>query len=106
MIPIATNENIVTDRTTEGAKPARIPKENKQHRIISNLIKEPRFVLGMGFNKSCKIKIKPICNPDTDMYGTSILVIPNNICQYPVVVPLLKLLQRLFCFMEVIFSKL
>jgi hypothetical protein len=46
----ATNENIVTDRT-KGAKPARIPKENKQHRIISNLIKEPRFVLGMGFNK-------------------------------------------------------
>jgi hypothetical protein len=28
MISIATNENIVTDRTTEGAKPARIPKEN------------------------------------------------------------------------------
>jgi hypothetical protein len=57
MISIATNENIVTDRTTEGAKPARIPKENKQHRIISNLIKEPRFVLGMGFNiKVAKLK--------------------------------------------------
>jgi hypothetical protein len=33
-----TNENIVTDRNTEGDKPANIPKKDNESRMISNLM--------------------------------------------------------------------
>ena len=66
---MATNENIVTERTTEGAKPAMIPKMNKETRMISNFRNEPLLVLGIGFRMNVtKTKINPICNPDTDKY--------------------------------------
>ena len=50
-IPMATNENIATERTTEGAKPAIIPKDDKDKRMIINLINAPRLVLGNGFKR-------------------------------------------------------
>jgi hypothetical protein len=48
---MATNENIVTDRSTDGAKPASNPKEESEARMIINLINEPRRVLGKGFRR-------------------------------------------------------
>ena len=64
---MATNENIVTERTTEGAKPAIIPKANREARMIANFKNEPFLVLGMGLRMNVtKIKINPICKPETD----------------------------------------
>ena len=66
-MPIATNENIVTERTTDGASPAKIPNKDNETRITINFINEPFLVLGIGFStKVMKINIKPMCKPETD----------------------------------------
>ena len=57
----------MTERTTDGAKPAIIAKEDNERSIIINLSNEPRLVLGTGFNiKVTKSNMNPICNPETD----------------------------------------
>jgi hypothetical protein len=48
MIPIAIKENIVTERTTDGASPASIPNKISDVSIINSFIHEP-FLLGIGF---------------------------------------------------------
>ena len=69
---MATNENMVAERTTEGANPAMIPKLNKEARMMSSFINEPRLVLGIGFRiKVTKIKMNPMCSPDTDNICTA-----------------------------------
>ena len=49
--PIATNENIVTERTTDGARPAINANENKETRMRVSFINEPFRVLGIGLSK-------------------------------------------------------
>jgi hypothetical protein len=69
---MATNENIVTDRTTEGAKPATIPKSHKANTIIINFKRDPFLLLGTGFIiKVTNNKINPLCNPETDKMWTA-----------------------------------
>ena len=71
-MPMATNENIVTDRITDGANPAINPKEISENRITMSLNIEPRFVLGNGLSrKVTKSNIKPMCNPETDKMCTA-----------------------------------
>ena len=66
-IPIATNENIVTERTTDGAKPAKIPNAHNEIKTITNFMIEPFLVFGSGFSKKViKSKMNPTCKPDTD----------------------------------------
>ena len=45
---MATNENIVTDRTTEGAKPANIPNNQSEHNMTINCNKEPFLLISAG----------------------------------------------------------
>ena len=71
-MPMATNENIATERTTEGANPAINPKSDNDSRMITNLMKEPRLVLGKGLRrKVTKSSINPMCNPETDKICTA-----------------------------------
>ena len=50
-IPTATNENIVTERTTDGAKPAKIPKSQREIMITITLIVALNRVFGKGFKR-------------------------------------------------------
>jgi hypothetical protein len=64
---MATNENIVTDRTTEGAKPARIPNNQSEHNMTINCNKEPLLLFGTGLSiKVTNSKTKPMCKPETE----------------------------------------
>ena len=65
--PTATNENIVTERITEGESPANIANPQRQMIIVNKRIVFPNLFLGKGFNKNVmKSKINPTCNPETD----------------------------------------
>ena len=67
LLPMAKNENIVTERTTEGDNPAKIANAQSDRRIMANLEKCPFLELGIGFkSKFINPKIKPTCNPETD----------------------------------------
>ncbi len=58
---MATNENIVTERTTDGAMPAIRANENSEATIKVNFRNEPFLVLGIGLSKKViKSKINPI----------------------------------------------
>ena len=50
-IPIATNENIVTDRTTDGENPATKAKHHRTKIIVTTLKMRKRFVLGRKFKR-------------------------------------------------------
>jgi hypothetical protein len=66
-MPMATNENIVTERTIDGDKPAKMAKDQSERTMIPNFSKEPFLELQMGFNKKViNINIKPTCKPETD----------------------------------------
>ena len=63
---------MVTDRTTEGAKPAKIPNNQSELTITINFNKAPFRLLGTGFRiKVTNSKMKPICKPDTDKICTA-----------------------------------
>jgi hypothetical protein len=58
---------MVTDRTTDGARPAIMANDNSEIRMRVSFISEPLRVLGIGLSKKAnKSKIKPICRPETD----------------------------------------
>lgn len=64
---MATNENIVTDRTTDGANPAKIPNIHSDAITIISFMIEPFLLFGIGFNKKViNNKMHPTCNPHTD----------------------------------------
>ena len=69
---MATNENIVTDRSTDGAKPAKTPKNDKVTIINSNFSNRLAFVLAKGDKiKVIKVNNKPTCKPETDNMCTA-----------------------------------
>ena len=71
-IPTATKENMVTERTTDGAKPATIPKDHNASNTIKSLNNEALGVLENGFNKKVmNNKIKPTCKPETESTCTA-----------------------------------
>lgn len=66
-IPIATNENIVTERTTDGESPAKIANPQRLIIIVNNRVVLPILFFGSGFNrKVINNKMNPTCNPETD----------------------------------------
>ena len=65
-IPIVKNENIVTERTTEGESPAKSANDQSPKMIIINLMKLPDLEFGIGFSRNNKMYIiMPTCNPET-----------------------------------------
>jgi hypothetical protein len=66
-MPIATNENIVTDRTTDGDIPAKIANPQRLTKTMLIRIQEYFFVWGRGLSrKLMNNRIKPTCSPETD----------------------------------------
>ena len=66
-MPIAINENIVTDRTTDGESPANKAKIHNVKMMILNLNSDPCLFFGKGFNKNVTNSNKyPTCKPETD----------------------------------------
>ncbi|MNL51921.1 hypothetical protein D3C87_1750600 [compost metagenome] len=64
---MAKNENITTDRKTQGDKPEIMANIISEVKIAINFIKEPFRVLPIGFRiKAINIIIKPTCSPDTE----------------------------------------
>ena len=69
---MATNENMVTERITDGANPAKIPNSQSEHKMAINFNNEPFLLLGTGFSiKVTNNKINPMCNPETDKIWTA-----------------------------------
>ena len=61
------NENMVTERTTDGDNPAKIANDHKENKVISNLVVFP--FLEFGIERSKKVinpMINPTCKPETD----------------------------------------
>ena len=61
---MATNENMVTERTTDGDKPAKIAKVKSYAIMTISFDISPFLELGIGFNKKViKSMIIPTCKP-------------------------------------------
>jgi len=65
--PMVRKENMVTDRTIEGARLAMMAKVHSAVIMSIALLNVPFLELGMGFNKKViNSMMKPTCRPDTD----------------------------------------
>ena len=63
---------MVTDLTTDGDKPARIPNNHSELIITNSFNKDPFLLFGTGLSiKVTNNKMKPICKPDTDKICTA-----------------------------------
>ncbi|GGE99658.1 hypothetical protein GCM10011518_06340 [Flavobacterium limi] len=66
-MPIAKNENMTTERKTQGDKPEITANIISEITMAINFIKDPFRVFPIGFNiKVIKSIIKPTCSPDTE----------------------------------------